>query len=48
MDLSSYARNVIFCNGKTLGSPISMLLHERMMYTYAIHNGLQCATHRYW
>ena len=37
MDLSGYARNVIFCNGKTLG--ISMLLDESMMYTDANHNG---------
>ena len=31
MDLSGYARNVRFCNGKTLG--IYILLHESMMYT---------------
>jgi len=42
MDLSGYARNVIFCNGKTLGS--SMLLHESMMYTDVNHNGLHTGT----
>jgi len=42
MDLSGYARNVIFCNGKTLG--ISMLLHKSMTYTDANHNGLHTGT----
>jgi len=42
MDLSGYARNVLFCNGKTLG--IYMLLDESTMYTDANHNGLHTGT----
>ena len=38
MDLSGYARNVLLCNGKTLG--IYMLLHQSTMYADANHNGL--------
>jgi len=37
MDMSGYARNVLFCNGKTLG--IYMLLHQSALYVDANHNG---------
>jgi len=33
MDLSGYARNVLFCNGKSLG--IHILLHQSTKYADA-------------
>src|SRR6218665_1089880 len=42
MDLSDYARNVLFCNGKMLG--INKFLHKSTMYTDTNHNGLHTGT----
>src|SRR6218665_2216555 len=45
MDLSGYARNFLFCNGKSLG--IYMLLHQSTTYADANNNGLHAGTDNY-
>jgi len=42
MDLSGYAQNVIFCNGKT--AVIYMLLHQSTPYVDANNNGPHAGT----